>query len=371
MQHRAFALTSMALSLSLFATTDAAATAQRTFVASTGADTNASFNCSIAKPCRGFAAAIGVTSAGGEVVVLDSAGYGPFTITQSVSIISPAGVYAGISVTPAQDGVTIATPGVNVLLRGLVINGQGGHDGVIVNAANVELHVEACTISGLVNDGLNMNSAGGTLFIRDSIFRDNAGVGMSMTGVIGNVDRSRIEHNGSDGVGIGQDSWATITDSIATKNSGNGIIAYNRKSAGGGTTQLTVQGSSATDNGLSGIDGEATSGSAPNTVVVSVTRSVVSRNLSNGIQVLGQPTHFAYLAAAENTIDGNSNSGIAAICNSVNASVIVTNNVVTRNTNGLAIDAGCGARSLGNNLVERNTNDFAGGSVIPTIVLGK
>jgi hypothetical protein len=65
------------------------ATAQRTFVASTGNDANNAFNCSIVKPCRGFAAAVGVTASGGEVIVLDSAGYGAVMITQSVSIIAP------------------------------------------------------------------------------------------------------------------------------------------------------------------------------------------------------------------------------------------------------------------------------------------
>ena len=39
----------------------ALATAQRTFVASSGNDANATNNCSIALPCRSFAAALGVT----------------------------------------------------------------------------------------------------------------------------------------------------------------------------------------------------------------------------------------------------------------------------------------------------------------------
>jgi len=49
----------------------AAAGAQRTFVASNGVDTNV---CSILSPCRGFARAITQTAAGGEIIVLDSAG---------------------------------------------------------------------------------------------------------------------------------------------------------------------------------------------------------------------------------------------------------------------------------------------------------
>src|SRR5215471_14335444 len=68
---------------------------QRSFVSGSGNDANP---CSLIAPCRTFGQAISQTNAGGEVAVLDSAGYGAFTITQAVSIISPPGVYAGISV---------------------------------------------------------------------------------------------------------------------------------------------------------------------------------------------------------------------------------------------------------------------------------
>jgi len=80
------ALAAGAFALSIGYSFDAAATAQRTFVASTGND---AAPCSLAQPCRGFARAITQTNAGGEVIVLDSAGYGPVTITKSVSLIAP------------------------------------------------------------------------------------------------------------------------------------------------------------------------------------------------------------------------------------------------------------------------------------------
>ena len=54
--------------------------------------------CSLAFPCRSFDAAIAQTLLGGEVIVLDSAGYGPAVISQSVSIIAPPGVYGGVTV---------------------------------------------------------------------------------------------------------------------------------------------------------------------------------------------------------------------------------------------------------------------------------
>ncbi len=88
------AFTAGVLLLAAAISNDADAFAQRTFVASSGADTN---SCAITQPCRSFASAIALTAAGGEVIVLDSAGYGPVTITQSVSIIAPPGVYAGIT----------------------------------------------------------------------------------------------------------------------------------------------------------------------------------------------------------------------------------------------------------------------------------
>ena len=71
----------------------AASAAQRTFVSTKGVDNPA---CSLAAPCRAFRRNCSDES-GGEVIVLDSGGYGPVSITQSVSVVAPAGVYAGIS----------------------------------------------------------------------------------------------------------------------------------------------------------------------------------------------------------------------------------------------------------------------------------
>src|SRR4030095_3210618 len=99
--------------------------AQRTFVSVSGHDTSPS--CSIANPCRSFDKAITVTDPDGEIVVLDSGGYGRVTIDRSVSIIAPPGVYAGISVFPGETGVISNTAGVKIVLRGVLLNGQSGN----------------------------------------------------------------------------------------------------------------------------------------------------------------------------------------------------------------------------------------------------
>src|SRR5215471_2418652 len=73
------------------------ASAARTFVSSAGSDSNTGANCSLASPCRSFQAAYGVTSPGGEIVALDSAGFGELTITGSVSIVGA--LIASVTVT--------------------------------------------------------------------------------------------------------------------------------------------------------------------------------------------------------------------------------------------------------------------------------
>jgi hypothetical protein len=121
----------LASSLALLLAAPAQATVQRAHVsAAFGSDANTTYNCDAVHPCRFFQAATTVVSSGGEVVALDSGGYGTVNITQSISLIAPAGVYAGISVFAGANGININTAGVNVTLQGLTINGMGGLHGV-------------------------------------------------------------------------------------------------------------------------------------------------------------------------------------------------------------------------------------------------
>ena len=71
--------------------------AQRTFVSTLGNDLNA---CSLAAPCRGFTRALVQTDASGEIVVLDSGGYGSVAVDSSVSIVSPPGAQMATSSLP-------------------------------------------------------------------------------------------------------------------------------------------------------------------------------------------------------------------------------------------------------------------------------
>ena len=160
-----------ALLLALLAPSTVLASAQRTFVASSGSDVHP---CSLSQPCRSFGAAITKTSDGGEVIVLDSAGYGPVKITQSVSITAPAGIYAGVTVTSGE-GIAVDAPGIVVGLRGLSINGL---DVMFSNVYAIRflngarLWVEDCEITKL-GIGISLEGANSGVSIRNVRIHDN------------------------------------------------------------------------------------------------------------------------------------------------------------------------------------------------------
>ena len=79
----------------------------RSFVSSTGSDAN---NCSLATPCRHLQTAVAATAAGGEINILDAAGYNggaTVTIDRAISIVNAGGFEAGIFVPSAGNGIVI------------------------------------------------------------------------------------------------------------------------------------------------------------------------------------------------------------------------------------------------------------------------
>ena len=200
----------------------------RTFVSGLGNDASPGTR---EQPKRTFASALAVTDVGGEIVPLDSAGYAssPLTITKSVSIITPPGVYAGVRVTSA-DGIRIAAgPEDVVVLRGLTITGGGAYDGINVAAAGL-VHVENCVVSRFVGGIVSRfpSSSSVRLFLKDTNLRANS-QGVSLQALAGNVIKASIEHcrieghYGSFGVFIGERSEATLRDSVITGNFQDGV----------------------------------------------------------------------------------------------------------------------------------------------------
>ena len=225
--------------------------AQRAFVASTGNDANAPAGCTATLPCRSFQAAHGAVDAGGEIVALDTAGFGTVVISKSVAIIGNPGAVPSISVA-SGNGVTIATAGVKVVLRNLNINGVGGAKGIEMTAGDA-LTVESCVVSNFTNSGVYAWTDGvPAVRVIQVIARGNS------TGIyIG--DNTRAEISGSvlsgnlAGLVVSQNqagvAFVSVNDSVASGNS-SGIVgvAYN-----GGTTRMSLTRVTASNNTNSGV----------------------------------------------------------------------------------------------------------------------
>lgn len=201
--------------LFFLATTNQAAV--RTFVSAlNGSDSN---NCSRTAPCRTFGVAMTFTDLDGELVVLDSGGYSPFTISQGITLIAPASVHAAIAPTSGS-GIVVNAPGAYVKIRGLALNGLGGVDGLEVDNVG-SLHLEDVAVTGFADNGLQFDGAG-HLFIGHSTFRANSGNGVRIvpsgatTAVLAD---SVFERNGGAGYHSGANVRATIVRSISAQNS--------------------------------------------------------------------------------------------------------------------------------------------------------
>jgi Right handed beta helix region len=332
------ALLLAAVVISTLASTQAHAV-QRTHVsAAIGDDINTAANCTPVAPCRTFQAAMTVTDVNGEVVVLDSGGYGAVNITQSVSLIAPKGVYAGISVFPNADGVTISgRSGINVVLRGLTVNGQGGNDGIVITTGN-KLTVENCVISNLARNGVVVQ---GNSIVRiiDTIVRDN----------------------GSDGVGLFNGVRATITRAIVSGNGGSGIRVETIIPTTKPTTDIansTIDG-----NRFAGVFASSNSAEAP--VIASIRDSrIVNHRTGFGIAASTSSGGTTSLSASNNIISNNS---IGISSGGAGTKVWASGNTVSGNTAfGLQNAGGTFASAFasdGNNAVRNNGTDTSGNIV--------
>src|SRR5438105_15385221 len=171
-----------AVVLSILVSAFAVAQNNRSAVSLTGND---AATCTVPDPCRTFTVAMSKTNAGGEVIVLSSAGYGPFTVTKSVSIISPPAYHAALAPT-SGDAITITADSAVVVLRGLTLNGSlGGVNGITFSgaatASNTRVYVENCVISGFSNNGVNF-IRNGTLFISNTTIRQSGSDGILIDG---------------------------------------------------------------------------------------------------------------------------------------------------------------------------------------------
>lgn len=276
---------------------------QRTFVSGLGNDGNP---CTRTAPCRTFAQAILGTIPGGEVVALDSAGYGPFSIRKSISIVAPAGVYAGISVS-SGDGISVfAQSQDTIVLRGLTINNQGstGNGIGFTSDGGGTLHVEGCVVNGFFATGLAFLGSG-KLEVKDSIFR-GGGIGIVTEPPAGTalalIDQVRLEGN-IEGLHAADGSKVTVRGSIASGN----VNGFEARSLNGTSVQLNLERCVASNNST----GIRASGDSSAPVEINVESCVVSSNSLTGILTLSSSTGAATIRVSNSTVTDN-NFGLSS-----------------------------------------------------------
>jgi len=297
--------------LALASASAAQAAATRTHVSNAGNDANAAFSCDYAHPCRTLAVALANTTPGGEILAIDSSGYGKLVVDRSVSIVAAPGVFAGIGVGAGGNatGVEIATAGVNVVLRGLTLTGQGGTYGIHMSNGS-RLSVENCVVSGFASGQGVFVDAPATVRIVDSLFRDNSIGVVLRNGARGSIAGSVFHGNSYDGIAVwahvaGTTTTADVSDSVVTGSDfGLGVWVTADSAVG----RLTVSRSTVSGNGH-GIDSEWFS-RAGGSATVYLSDTLVSEN-TIGLYQNGAGATFHSLG--NNTVSGNITATSGAI----------------------------------------------------------
>jgi hypothetical protein len=243
-----------------------------------------------------------VTDTNGEVVVLDSANYAPITITKSISLTAAPGTYAGIAVSSAgTSGVTIGA-GVNVVLRGLTINGMGGDNGILMNGSG-NLSIENCVISnfsGFPRRGVLVTTAAKVRMVNTLVRNNDSGIELQ-DGATATISKSRFIGNdfGIFANGAALTTTAIVRDTFVTGGT-TGISALSQVASA--NNQIYVIRSTISNN-FNGVSSEA----YPGTALVTISKSMVTGN-NFGFYMLdtsgGSATVKSY---GNNTVTNNNN----------------------------------------------------------------
>jgi hypothetical protein len=299
MRPLAIALFAIAFTCSMHA--DPAQARPRVYVSAAGTDSGA---CSFTAACRTLNYAYGQVQAGGEITMLDSAGYDPITINKALTISSPTGVEPGISVPAGGTAITISAGSTDaIVLRGLTLNGNGvGYNGIAFNSGG-SLTVINCFAQNFVYDGTHATTGNGILIqptsgtidftITNTVVTNNSQVGIfysplgtpSANGVIDSVTATGNQY----GISINTTpstagaTMIAVSNSTLSNNMVDGLYSIN---GSGQSLTVSIDHVSSVGNASIGIDAETTS-------VVVLGRSVITGNRI-GVQNNTPNTFFTY-----------------------------------------------------------------------------
>jgi hypothetical protein len=223
----------LALAVTLPAIPVHAGTRDRVFVASYGSDSNP---CTFGSPCKTFQHAHDTVAAGGEITAIDSAGFGPLTITKAVTITSPNGIEAGIATPSGDTAITInASAADTINLNGLTLDGVGGASTGIAFNIGGSLNVQNSVIRNFSGDGINfVPSASSQLYVANTLISDNGGDGIDIVTSDSGTTNGVLDHvvmtnNTSSGLYVDtltQTINITLSNSVSSNNGKSGVFAF-------------------------------------------------------------------------------------------------------------------------------------------------
>lgn len=203
-------------------------------------------------PCRSLQYAHDTVAVGGEIDVLDPAGYGAVTITKSIRIVNDGVGVAGVQATSGSAITVSATAKDFVVLRGLDIEGVGAATGIHLTAAG-SLLVEDCTIDGFTFAGIQFEPASQSYLFVSSTRITNAGTaGVNIRPIIPSAGAS----------------VQAMLERVEAVNDNFGIFVDGRQSAQGVTVNGLVSDATITNNASVGVESVSTPTNATTFVLV-------------------------------------------------------------------------------------------------------
>lgn len=264
--------------------------------------------CSSAFPCGDMTDAVAAAGTGGEVICLNAGPYSGVTISQSVTISCKDGWWEA----PAAV-ITISTPaGAYVVIEGLVLDGNGFEGAAVKMQGQGTLDIRNSRVGNNISNGTALLFAPvgpATLLVRDSVFYESGspedsgitgGVNIvpaaGITAVV-SIERSQMAGNRYGLVADGRSGGAvhaTISDSVASGNFADGIVAI----SSGSQVQVAVDQTRVAGN----VVGLAASGSG---AAISARNTTVFNN-GTGLFTQNNGSLYTY---GTNSVSANTTNG--------------------------------------------------------------
>lgn len=292
--------------------TPASAQATRTWISGVGDDANP---CSRTAPCKTLAGAISKTATGGEINCLDPTPTGTVTITKSITL-DCSGTF-GSALSSGTSGIIVNGAGVNVVVRGLSLQGAGSGIAGVRFLAGASLTLENVLIQN---------------------FKASQAVGVQMT--TGSASKLFITNS------------TIVSNGLASPATGGGIeIAP----TAGGSARVVIRNTRIINSANYGLQVNTAGTTDPAGIVVSLDDVEISGGAQGIIALTPTSTTTASVTISNSRIANNAGFGI--LTSGAGATARIGSSVITGNVTGVFAAGGSSIRSYGTNQLNGNTTD--------------